>query len=133
MITAENLSFGYSDRDLYKKISFTLEDGRHCVLIGSNGTGKTTLADLIRNPDDYMFTGKLIRENVGRIGYVSQFASRDKAQSTTVFDYLSEDFLHLQEAIGTVCTQMETAEDLDALLERYLQLLDVCESMDADN
>ena len=133
MITAENLSFGYSDRDLYKKISFTLEDGRHCALIGSNGTGKTTLADLIRNPDDYLFTGKLIRENVGRIGYVSQFASRDKAQSTTVFDYLSEDFLHLQEAIGTVCTQMETAEDLDALLERYQQLLDESESMDADN
>ena len=133
MIRAENLSFGYSDRDLYKKISFTLEDGRHCALIGSNGTGKTTLADLIRNPDDYLFTGKLFRENVGRIGYVSQFANRDKAQTTTVFNYLSEDFLNLQEEIGAVCAQMETAEDLDALLDSYQKLLDESESMDADN
>ena len=133
MIRAKNLSFGYSDRDLYKKISFTLEDGRHCALIGSNGTGKTTLADLIRNPDDYLFTGKLFRESVGRIGYVSQFANRDKAQTTTVFNYLSEDFLNLQEEIGAVCAQMETAEDLDALLDSYQKLLDESESMDADN
>ena len=133
MIKAENLSFGYDHRDLYRKISFTLEDGRHCALIGSNGTGKTTLADLIRRPEHYLFDGKLTRENVGRIGYVSQFASRDKAQTTTVFDYLSEDFLTLQEQIGEVCAKMGETEELDALLEQYQALLDESESMDADN
>ena len=39
MIKAENLSFGYDDKDLYHTIDFTLEPGRHCALIGSNGTG----------------------------------------------------------------------------------------------
>ena len=133
MIKAENLSFGFPEKDLYKNISFTLEAGRHCALIGSNGTGKTTLVDLIRRPESYLFDGKLLLDGVGRIGYVSQFASREKEQDITVFDYLSEDFLRLQEETAIVCGEMESAEDLDALLERYQRLLDEGESMDADN
>ena len=133
MIKAENLSYGFPDKDLYDRICFTLEDGKHCVLIGSNGTGKTTLVDLIRRPEAYLYDGTLLQENVGRIGYVSQFASREKELAVTVFDYLSEDFLLLQEKIGSVCAQMESAEDLDVLLEQYQQLLDESESMDADN
>lgn len=133
MIKAEKLSYGFPEKELYKGISFTLEEGQHCALIGSNGTGKTTLADIIRRPEDYLFDGKLLRENVGRIGYVSQFASREKDQAATVFDYLSRDFLALQEAVTEVCAAMETAEELDDLLERYQNLLDESESMDADN
>ena len=133
MIRAENLSFGFADKDLYHTISFTLEAGRHCALIGSNGTGKTTLADLIRRPENYLFDGTLETEGVGRIGYVSQFASREKDQEITVFEYLSGDFLRLQEAIDDVCARMEETEDLDSLLEEYQVLLDESESMDADN
>lgn len=133
MIKAEKLSFGFADKELYHEIDFTLEDGRHCALIGSNGTGKTTLADLIRRPEEYLFDGKLLRENVGRIGYVSQFASREKGQEVTVFDYLSADFLRLQEETQLVCAQMGESDDLEGLLERYQCLLDESESMDADN
>lgn len=133
MIKAENLSFGFPEKDLYQNISFTLETGRHCALIGSNGTGKTTLVDLIRQPEAYLFDGKLLLDGVGRIGYVSQFASREKEQDVTVFHYLSEDFLRLQEETAAVCGEMESAEDLDALLERYQRLLDEGESMDADH
>lgn len=133
MIKAENLSYGFSGKDLYHKISFTLEEGKHCALIGSNGTGKTTLANLIRRPEDFLFDGKLLRENVGRIGYVSQFASREKGRDVTVFDYLSGDFVKLQGETEDVCAQMGEAEDLDALLEKYQILLDEAESMDADN
>lgn len=132
MIKAENLSFGFPEKALYRSISFTLEEGRHCGLIGGNGTGKTTLVDLIRRPEDYLFDGKLVKE-VGRIGYVSQFASREKDRAITVQDYLSEDFLHLQQETAAVCEAMESAEDLEALLERYQSLLDEGESMDADN
>lgn len=133
MIHAEKLSFGFSDKELYRNISFALEEGQHCALIGSNGTGKTTLADLIRRPENYLYDGTLIRENVGRIGFVSQFASREKGQEITVFDYLSGDFQKLQEETEAVCAKMGEAEDLDALLEEYQRLLDEAESMDADN
>ena len=133
MINAENLTFGYSSTILFQDISFTLEENCHCALIGSNGTGKTTLVNLIRQPQRFIFDGKLTLEGAGRIGYVSQFAIREGDQSVTVFDYLCRDFLALEEAIGEVCMQMESAEDMDALMERYQQLLDESDAMDADN
>lgn len=133
MIHAENLTYGFADKDLYHKVSFTLPENRHCALIGSNGSGKTTLVDLIRRPEEYVFDGKLLRENVGRIGYASQFASRDKQVELTVTAYLSQDFLRLQEQMDEVCAKMAVEEELDALMERYQLLLDEGQSMDSDN
>ena len=133
MINAEKLSFGFSSAYLFQNISFTLEENCHCALIGSNGTGKTTLTSLIRQPEQYIFEGRLTLEGAGRIGYVSQFALREGDQSVTVFDYLRQDFLALEQAIGEVCLQMESAEDMDAVMERYQALLDESDAIDADN
>ena len=133
MIRAEKLSYGFPQKDLFHKISFSLEKGCHCALIGSNGAGKTTLIRLLRHSEDFLYDGKLTLEGVGRMGYVSQFAQRDKDQDMTVFSYLSQDFLHLEAETADVCAQMESAEDLDALLERYQALLDESDSMDLEH
>ena len=133
MIYAERLTFGFGSTPLFQDISFTLEENCHCALIGSNGTGKTTLMNLIRRPEQFLYDGKLRLEGAGRIGYVSQFALREGDQSVTVYDYLCQDFLDLEQQIGQVCLEMETAEDLDALMERYQQLLEESDSVDADN
>ena len=84
MIQVEKLSYSFPDKDLYKKISFTLEDGKHCAFIGSNGTGKTTLIDMIMDTEKYLYDGKITKDADCRIGYVSQFAVRDKNQDITV-------------------------------------------------
>ena len=133
MIKAERLTFGFSGSYLFQNVSFSLEKDCHCALIGSNGTGKTTLMNLIREPARFLFDGKLTLDGAGRIGYVSQFAIREGDQSVTVYDYLCEDFLALEQAIGEVCMEMETAEDMDALMERYQNLLDESDAVDADN
>ena len=133
MIHAEKLTFGFNSTLLFQDISFHLEENCHCAMIGSNGTGKTTLMNLIREPEHYVYDGKLTLDGVGRIGYVSQFAIREGDQSVTVYDYLCQDFLALEEAIGEVCMQMESADDLDAVMERYQALLDESDAMDADN
>ena len=133
MIKAEKLTFGFNSSLLFQNIAFTLEENCHCALIGSNGTGKTTLTNLIREPDRYIFDGKLTLEGAGRIGYVSQFAIREGDQSVTVYDYLCQDFLALENKINDVCSQMESAEDMDALMERYQDLLDESDAIDADN
>ena len=133
MITAEKLTFGWGSTLLFQNIAFALEDNCHCALIGSNGTGKTTLVNLIRQPECYTFDGKIKLDGVGRMGYVSQFAIREGDQSVTVYDYLCRDFIALEQAMGDVCTKMETGDDMDALMERYQNLLDESDAMDADN
>ena len=133
MIYAEKLTFGFGSTPLFQDISFTLEENCHCALIGSNGTGKTTLMNLIRQPEQFLYDGRLRLEGAGRIGYVSQFALREGDQSITVYDYLCQDFLDLEQQIGQVCLEMETADDLDALMERYQQLLEESDAVDADN
>ncbi len=132
MIQVEKLSYEFPDKELYKDVSFTLEDGQHCVFIGSNGTGKTTLVDMLMHSDNYMYDGKIMRDASCRIGYVSQFSKDDKNQGITVFEFLSEMFVKNQEETAKVCAEMATSEDMDALFEVYQNLLDEFQAMDGD-
>ena len=133
MINAEKLTFGFASDLLFDRVSFSLEENCHCALIGANGTGKTTLTRLIADPEAFVFDGKLKADGVGRVGYVSQFAVREGDQSVTVFDYLCADFLALQGEIEDICAQMGDTDDLDALMDRYQQLLDESDAVDGDN
>ena len=96
MIKVEKLSYSFPAKDLYNEVSFSIEEGQHAVLIGSNGTGKTTLVQILMNPEEFLYDGKITRELNGRIGYVSQFEKAEKERDITVFDFLAEDFVQLQ-------------------------------------
>ena len=141
MIQVEKLSYGFPEKELYEDISFTIEAGRHAALIGSNGCGKSTLADMLIDPDKYLFDGKIIRDEAIRTGFASQFSIRDKNRDCTVFEFLSEGFLKNQQDIAAVCEEMgseevmadETGEAMAKLMEDYQNLLDISEAMDADN
>lgn len=133
MIRVEKLSYGFPAKDLYHDISFSLEMGQHCALIGSNGTGKSTLVDMLIQPDEYLFDGKIIKDDSCRIGYASQFSVKDKLQECTVFEYLNGRFHEIQEEITRVCEEMAITEDMEATLEKYQMLLDLNEAMDGDN
>lgn len=133
MIRVEKLSYGFPAKDLYHDISFSLEAGQHCALIGSNGTGKSTLVDMLIEPEEYLFDGKIMKDASCRIGYASQFSVKDKLQECTVFEYLSARFLEVEEDIADACDEMAAAEDMEAAFEKYQALLDLSEAMDADN
>ncbi len=133
MIKVDNLSYSFPQKDLYNKISFTLEDGQHCAFIGTSGSGKSTLIDIIMDPERYMFDGKLEIDPNCRIGYVSQFSQLDKTKETTVFEYIGEEFIKLQNEITSICTEMETSSDIDSLLEKYQQALDAFDAIGGDD
>ena len=133
MIKVEKLTYGFPAKDLYKDVSFTLEMGQHCALIGSNGTGKSTLADMLIDPEEYLYDGKITRDEDCRIGFAGQFSVRDKDQDCTVFEYLSRRFIENQQEIAAVCDEMAKADDVEALFEKYQTLLDMHEAMDGDN
>lgn len=133
MIQVQDLSFGFRTKDLYKNISFTLEEGTHCAFIGSNGTGKTTLVDMIIDPEKYLYDGKIIKSGECRIGYVDQFSSEENDKEKTVFGFLSERFVENQKQTEKICAKMAVEEDLEPLFEEYQKLLDIYQAMDGDN
>ncbi|WP_367569169.1 ATP-binding cassette domain-containing protein [Lacrimispora sp.] len=133
MIKVQNLSYSYPQKDLYKKVSFTIEDDVHCALIGTNGTGKSTLLDLLMDPEEYLYDGKIVIENTDRIGYVSQFSQLDPKEDMTVFQYISHEFVKHEQKLFDFYKEMETAADLEKVFEGYQKELDEWNAIDGES
>lgn len=129
MLKVNNLSYSFPQKTLYENISFELVDNQHCAFIGPSGIGKTTLVDIIMNPDDYSFDGTLDLEDKCKIAYVSQFSEVEKNSNITVFDYIGEEFIKLERKIDSLCSEMETSTDIELVLEKYQEALDLYESL----
>ncbi len=133
MVKFTDVSFGFPQKDLYEKICFEIEPGEHAALIGSNGTGKSTLIDMIIRTDEYLYDGKIEKENCGRIGFVSQFVKHESEQCT-VFEYLSEPFTVLQKKADELCAQMGDPDaDMTSVYEEYQYVLDEIDAIDGYN
>jgi ATP-binding cassette subfamily F protein 3 len=133
MIKIENLSYSFPQKDLFNKISFTLEEDQHCAFIGTSGSGKSTLIQMIMDPEKYMYDGKLELDTHCRIGYVSQFPKHDRTKKTTVFEYIGEDYLRLRSELESIGTAMETSTEIDMLLEKYQHALDAFDAIGGDD
>lgn len=133
MIRVDNLSYSFPQKELYNQISFNLEEGQHCAFIGTSGSGKSTLIKVLMDPEQYLFDGKLDIHPECRIGYVSQFSQLDKSHDMTVFDYIAMPFLALQHELTELCVEMETATDIEPILEKYQLALDAFEAIGGDD
>lgn len=47
MININNISFGYSEKNIFDNFSLSIKDGEFVAIIGENGSGKSTFARLI--------------------------------------------------------------------------------------
>ncbi len=69
MLQISNLTFAYSNCEIFNQINLTLSNAEKVAIIGDNGTGKTTLLELLAGqlaPD----TGSLRLD--GKVGYLPQ-------------------------------------------------------------
>ena len=133
MIIANKLSYSFPQKDLYDKVSFHIEEDQHCAFIGTNGTGKSTLIDIIRNPENHLYDGKVTVTREHRIGYVSQFSKFDEKEDMTVFAYISQEFVRMQENINAICEEMAEAADMEEVFERYQRALDEFDAVDGEH
>lgn len=133
MIKVEHLFFSFPQKELYKDISFTLEEGQHCAFIGTSGSGKSTLIEILMDPERHLFEGKLEIDPDCNIGYVSQFSQVDPTTEMTVFEYIGEEFIKIQDEITAIYAEMETTSDMDSLLEKVQSALDALEAMGGDD
>src|ERR1700722_8831207 len=71
MIQADDLTVAYNGESVFENVSFTINRGERCGLVGRNGSGKTTLMRLMvgqEKPD----LGRLSFSKGYRLGYLDQ-------------------------------------------------------------
>jgi ATP-binding cassette subfamily F protein 3 len=71
VIKADKLSKSYGPRQIFHKVSFTVERGQRLVVVGLNGVGKTTLLRVLLNLTPLNAGTVTIGERV-RLGYYAQ-------------------------------------------------------------
>ena len=82
-LQAENLSKRFGEQLLFDNISFTIFEHQKIALIARNGTGKTTLMELLAG-NDTPESGQITRTGDIRIGYLKQIPDLD--DNNTVFE-----------------------------------------------
>lgn len=55
-----------------------------------------------------------------------------REKEVTVFDYISEEFVRLQNKINQICEDMAVTDHLEELMEEYQQTLDEFNAIDGD-
>lgn len=101
LVSCQNVSMSFAQRDILKNVSFNIEKGDRIGLIGANGSGKTTLFRLLTGqlePTD----GSIIKAFATDIGFVEQHACAGSRFSVygeilTVFEPLREMERELEE------------------------------------
>lgn len=86
---AENLSKGYSETPLFKKLKLTIDVAERVAVIGPNGIGKSTLLRTLVGelPPD---SGRVKMSESANIGYFAQDHAADFATDMSLFDWMSQ-------------------------------------------
>ncbi|MBR3690935.1 MAG: ATP-binding cassette domain-containing protein [Eggerthellaceae bacterium] len=73
ILQTEHISKAYGGRQLFKDVTFRLEEYDRLALVGPNGAGKTTLLNIISGEDD-PDEGRILFAKGARVGYLEQEA-----------------------------------------------------------
>ena len=129
----EKLSKSVGDKTVFKDISFIIHDLDRIGLIGVNGTGKTTLLDVLSgisgfDGDVSPFSAK----NDYQIGYLTQ--NPDFDDSKTVLDtVLSSDLKEIQLIREYELLMLNYSEDKQARLERVMAEMDSLQAWEIES
>lgn len=128
-VTVSNLSKTYVADPIFEDLSFRIEAGEKVGLIGNNGTGKTTLmeilADIIGKD-----SGEVRYQKDLEIGYLSQHATVE--DEATVYDSCMENFrdlIELEKQLRNMEEEMShlQGDELEIHMNRYSRKMEYFE------
>lgn len=88
LISLDDVSAGYDDNIVLKKLSFRIVDNDRIALLGANGNGKSTLAKLLSGRLTPM-SGTINRSKKLEVGYFAQHQSEELPLDITACEYMS--------------------------------------------
>jgi len=86
LLSVENLSKSYGEKGLFKNLNFGLKKGDKTALVAPNGTGKSTLLNILAGLD-HADEGKVMSRNGLRLDMLSQEPVLDKTK--TISEYIN--------------------------------------------
>jgi ABC transport system ATP-binding/permease protein len=128
-LSAENLSKNYNERWLFRNINFGILKGDKVALVGQNGTGKTTLMNILAGiiPSDEGSVS--IRKGIS-VGYLFQNPSFD--ESLSVMDTLFTGESLANQAIKAYEKSLLHPEDMEQMSEA-LEMMDKYQAWDYES
>jgi len=133
-LIVDNVAKAFGINEIFKNVSFMVEQGEHLGLVGVNGSGKTTLLRCLLNPE-YVDSGVIKFEPGTSVGYVQQ-GFTDIAG--TIWEFMMNscpEVLNLRDKLQ----QLEEAsadldgEALEETLEEYARVTKRYEHIDGYN
>ena len=132
MLEVKDLRFSYGEKELFNNVTFKINHDEHVGLVGANGTGKSTLMNLIAHrliPD----SGEIIWDKKITFSYLDQYL---KVQNDiTIRSYLYtvyEDLFEKEDQMNSLYDSLASAEekDYDKILNKAYNLQNYLEEND---
>ena len=101
ILEGRNLSFGYGQEDLLKKISLEIFPGEKVAIIGQNGKGKSTLLKALAG-EIKVKSGTLKLNNALSVGYFGQSNIDNLAKEKTILEALHVDKSKTEQEIRNI-------------------------------
>ncbi|WOV87351.1 ABC-F family ATP-binding cassette domain-containing protein [Sporosarcina oncorhynchi] len=103
VVELKNVHKAFDGKDLFENVSFTVQAGERIALIGSNGSGKSSLFKMMMGEEVY--DGELWLTNGMTIGYMSQ-AVLDLPEDVTLAEYFHTETFEEQGIIRIQLTNL---------------------------
>ena len=125
-LSVENISKSYGDRVLFSDISFGINKDQKIAFIAKNGSGKTSLLNIITNKDS-SDTGQVVSRNGIHIAFLSQ--EDNLLDNLTVEETIFASDNKILKVIQQYEKALENPDDADAY-QKAFELMDINQAWD---
>ncbi|EPG75556.1 ABC transporter, ATP-binding protein [Leptospira fainei serovar Hurstbridge str. BUT 6] len=108
LLSVDRISKTIGEKNLFRDVSFGIDEGEKTGLLGINGSGKSTLLRILLGTED-PDQGKVVRNRTLKISYLPQFPSYNS--NYTILE-------HVLSGIGPLMGTIRRYEDACSLLEK---------------
>ena len=138
MLNLTNISVSFGGRDLYKNISFQINNKDKIGIVGKNGAGKSTLLKLITG-DQQPTSGSIQKQNTLTVGYLPQELKVNSSNS--ILEELltaNHEVFDLNNRLDQINSDLTIRTDYESdsymkLIDELTELNERLNHLDADN